>query len=185
MSNELSAQDLLPPEIGLTLLRIEKSEQDWLVRAEGRTRSECPSCGTESSARHSRYWRYLQDLPVQGKEVTLRLRLSRWRCRNAECEQAVFRERLGEVVAPWARRTSRVEEILLLIGHRTGGRAAEFLLKRLAMSVSDDTILRRIKRVARAARHAEQRLRVVGVDDWAWRRDRATGRSWSTWNGEP
>jgi transposase len=96
--------------------------------------------------------RYLQDLPVQGKRVALRLRLSRWRCRNAECEQAIFRERLGEVVAPWARRTSRVEEILLLVGHHSGGRAAEFLLKRLAMSVSDDTILRRIKRVARAPR---------------------------------
>ena len=54
MSNELSAQELLPPEIGLTLLGFEKSEQGWLVRAEGRTRSECPSCGTESSARHSR-----------------------------------------------------------------------------------------------------------------------------------
>jgi hypothetical protein len=62
--------------------------------------------------------------------------LSRWRCRNRECEQAIFRERLGEVVAPWARRTSRVEEVLLLVGHRTGGRAAEFLLKRLAMAVS-------------------------------------------------
>jgi transposase len=147
MSNELSANDLLPPEIGLTLLRFEKSEQGWLVRAEGRTRSECPSCGAESTARHSRYWRHLQDLPVQGKEVALRLRLSRWRCRNAECEQAIFRERLGEVVAPWARRTSRVEEVLLLVGHRTGGRAAEFLLKRLAMAVSDDTILRRLRPV--------------------------------------
>src|SRR5580693_586299 len=96
MSNELSAQDLLPPEIGLTLLGFEKSEQGWLVRAEGRTRSECPSCRTQSTARHSRYWRQLQDLPVQGKRVALRLRLSRWRCRNRECEQAIFRERLGE-----------------------------------------------------------------------------------------
>jgi transposase len=159
MSNELSTQDLLPPEIGLTLLEFEKSEQGWLVRAEGRTRSECPLCGTQSTARHSRYWRPLQDLPVQGKRVALQLRLSRWRCRNRECEQAIFRERRGEVVAPWARRTSRVEEILLLVGHRTGGRGAEFLMKRLAMSISDDTILRRIKRMARAAVHVEQQLR--------------------------
>jgi hypothetical protein len=71
MSNELSAQDLLPPEIGLTLMGFEKSEQGWLVRAEGRTRSECPSCRTQSTARHSRYWRQLQDLPVQGKRVAL------------------------------------------------------------------------------------------------------------------
>ncbi|MGA2730874.1 MAG: ISL3 family transposase [Terracidiphilus sp.] len=175
MSNELSAQDLLPPGIGLTLSGFEKSEQGWLIRAEGRTRSECPSCGTQSSARHSRYWRHLQDLPVQGNRVALRLRLSRWRCRNAECEQAIFRERLGEVVAAWARRTSRVEEVLLLVGHRTGGRAAEFLLKRLAIAVSDDTILRRVKRRARAARHGEQRLRVVGVDDWAWKKGQSYG----------
>ena len=107
--------------------------------------------------------------------MALQLRLSRWRCRNRECEQAIFRERLGEVVAPWARRTSRVEEVLLLVGHRTGGRAAEFLLKRLAMAVSDDTILRRIKRRARAAMHGEQRLRVVGVDDWAWKKGQTYG----------
>src|SRR5580704_6380213 len=178
MSNELSAQDLLPPEIGLTLLGFEKSEEGWLVRAEGRTRSECPSCRTQSTARHSRYWRQLQDLPVQGKRVALRLRLSRWRCRNRECEQAIFRERLGEVVAPWARRTSRVEEVLPLVGHRTGGRAAEFLLKRLAMAVSDDTILRRIKRRASACGWW---VSMTGRG----RRDKPTARSWSIWNEEP
>jgi transposase len=175
MSNELSAQDLLPPEIGLTLLGFEKSEQGWLVCAEGRTRSDCPSCGTQATARHSRYWRQLQDLPAQGKRVALRLRFSRWRCRNAECKQAIFRERLGEVALPWARRTGRVEEVQLLVGHRTGGRAAEFLLKRLAMAVSDDTILRRIKRRARVAIHREQPLRVVGVDDWAWKKGQSYG----------
>jgi zinc-finger of transposase IS204/IS1001/IS1096/IS1165 len=87
MSNELSAQDLLPPEIGLNLLGFEKSEQGSLVRAEGRTRSECPSCRTQSTARHSRYWRQLQDLPVQGKRVELQLRLSRWRCRRSSARR--------------------------------------------------------------------------------------------------
>jgi hypothetical protein len=59
------------PEVGLTLLGFEKSEQGWLVHAEGRTGSECPACGTESTARHSRYWRQLQDLPVQGNRSTM------------------------------------------------------------------------------------------------------------------
>ena len=43
------------------------------------------------------------------------------------------------------------------------------------MAVSDDTILRRVKRRARAARHGEQRLRVVGVDDWAWKKGQTYG----------
>src|ERR1700732_5412016 len=104
MSNELSAQELLPPEIGLTLMEFEKSEQGWVVCAEGRTRSECPSCGTQSTARHSRDGRQLQDLPVQGKRVALQLRLSRWRCRNRECEQAIFRERPDTILRRIKRR---------------------------------------------------------------------------------
>src|ERR1700676_2676043 len=104
MSNELRAQDLLPREIGLTLLGFEKSEQGWFVRAEGRTRSECPSCGTQSTARHSRYWRQLQDLPVQGKRVALQLRLSRWRCRTRECQQPLFRERPDTILRRIKRR---------------------------------------------------------------------------------
>jgi hypothetical protein len=34
--------------------------------------------------RHSRYWRCLQDLPIQGTPVLIRLHVGRWRCRNAD-----------------------------------------------------------------------------------------------------
>jgi transposase len=53
------------------------------------------------------------------------------------------------------------------MGHGTGGRPAERLLHRLGMAVSDDTILRQLKRASRAGQ-AERPLRVVGIDDWAW-----------------
>jgi hypothetical protein len=48
---------------------------------------------------------------------------------------------------PWARRTNRLREGVRLIGHGMGGRPGERLLSRLGMPVSDDTILRAIKRV--------------------------------------
>ena len=48
---------------------------------------------------------------------------------------------------PWARRTNRLREVVRLIGHGMGGRPGERLLSRLGMPVSDDTILRAIKRV--------------------------------------
>jgi len=76
----------------------------------------------------------------------------------------------------WARRTNRVEETVLLVGHRMGGCPAEALMKHLAMAVSDDTILRGVKRMARAkAADVGQRLRVVGVDDWAWKKGQNYG----------
>ena len=41
-------------------------------------------------------------------------------------------------------------------------------MKRLGIMISDDTILRHLKR--RAAHNTNKRLRVVGIDDWSWRK---------------
>ncbi|SDZ05871.1 Transposase [Sinorhizobium meliloti] len=42
-------------------------------------------------------------------------------------------------------------------------------MRRLGMPVSDDTILRQLKRDAARA-HRDATIRVVGIDDWSWRR---------------
>jgi methylmalonyl-CoA mutase cobalamin-binding subunit len=51
-------------------------------------------------------------------------------------------------------------ELVRLLGHTAGGRTSERLLARLGMPVSDDTILRAVKRRAATARNP----RVVGID---------------------
>lgn len=85
---------------------------------------------------------------AQGKRVTVKLLLSRWRCPHQKCERRTFTDRLPTVAAPYARRTRRVGEIVGLLGHSTGGRPGERLMERLGMPVSDDTILRQLKRDA-------------------------------------
>ena len=47
-------------------------------------------------------------------------------------------------------------------------------MKRLGMPVSDDTILRQLKRQV-AARGAPTNVRVAGIDDWSWRKGSAYG----------
>ena len=47
-------------------------------------------------------------------------------------------------------------------------------MKRIGMSISDDTILRSLKRRA-TERRAETSVRVVGVDDWASRKGSTYG----------
>lgn len=42
-------------------------------------------------------------------------------------------------------------------------------MQRLGMPVSDDTILRQLKRDA-AVTYCTSETRVVGIDDWSWRR---------------
>jgi transposase len=47
-------------------------------------------------------------------------------------------------------------------------------MQRLGMPVSDDTILRQLKRDATVA-HRNSEVRVVGIDDWSWRRATSYG----------
>ena len=64
--------------------------------------------------------------------------------------------------------------IVDLIGHGMGGRPAEYLMGRLGMPVSDDTILRQIKRRASISSQ-DANIRIVGIDDWSWRRSTRYG----------
>src|SRR3954465_8544008 len=99
---------VLPSGTPLTLHAIVTTEEGLVVEAEGHSSGPCPGCGRPSTARHSRYWRTMKDLAAHGQAVTLRVRVSRWRCRNPSCETVVFAERLPGVVGPRARHTQRL-----------------------------------------------------------------------------
>ena len=148
---------------------VERREPGWLVAVDSRESASCPECGTQSSSRHSSYLRTLQDLSTQGTPVTIQARVTRWRCRNEQCGRRIFAERLPTLAAPFARRTARFAGIVRLFGHSTGGRPSERLLARLGMPVSDSTILRAVKERA-AAQSSRAAARVIGIDEWAWRK---------------
>ncbi len=122
----------------------------------------------QSTLRHSWHVRRLQDLPLQGAPVIVQLRTGRWRCRNEECGQKTFVEKLTGAAA-FARRTRRVGGFVGLFGHAAGGRVRERLLRRLGMAASDTTILRQLKRHALANGDANP-LRAVAIDDWSQRK---------------
>jgi hypothetical protein len=54
----------------------------------------------------------------------------------------MFTERLPTVAAPWARRTTRLAQLLLAFGMALGGEAGARLVARLGLRTSPDTLLR-------------------------------------------
>lgn len=156
----------------LRVVSAERVDDGWLVSAVGSGDQRCPDCAEHSKSRHSWHERRLQDLPVQGLQVALKLRLGRWRCRNRQCGRKTFVERLPDTAAPAARRTRRVAELLRLLGHTAGGRPGRLLAARLAVPASDNTILRHLKR---HATRVTAPVRVAGIDDWSWRKGWAYG----------
>ena len=78
--------------------------------------AQCPLCHRGSTQIHSRYVRQIADLPCMGCAVRLQLHVRRFFGTNPDCARQIFTERLPSVVAPSARRTTRLSNILTLIG---------------------------------------------------------------------
>jgi len=121
---------------------------------------------------HSRYTRLLADLPWIGYAVRLKLHLKRFFCQNPECQRKIFAERLPNVVAPYARRTLRLHDLLTLIGFAVGGEAGRKLVEGMHLSTSPDTLLRLIRAMPEKPFSTP---RILGVDDFAFRRRRTYG----------
>jgi len=163
----------LPP-CGLAIESIETEADKLRIGARSiSTTAACPLCVTVSARIHSRYSRTLTDLPSQGRRVVLSVCARRFRYVLADCRQRIFAERLETTVdGPFARRTARLEGIVHHLGLALGGRPGQSFARRLLLPVSNDTLLRVVRR--RAVQRPEE-PRVVDIDDFAWKRGHRYG----------
>ncbi|NEU14724.1 ISL3 family transposase [Methylobacterium sp. BTF04] len=159
----------VPDGLYVDELTLDPSGLSLLARTTA-AQAACPTCGHASSRVHSRHLRTLQDLPWQDRAVTWRVQVRRFRC--SHCPGRIFVERIPGLMGSKARRTARLSEAQTEIGMVLGGEAGARLSRRLCMPVSGDTVLRLIRRHPPRAYPAP---RVVGIDDWAWRRGRRYG----------
>ena len=169
----MANQAILPDPTNLHLLQIE-AEGNMITLVVSTTPSEarCSLCQVSSSKVHSHYTRLLADLPWMGHAVRLKLSLRRFFCQNPECQRKIFAERLPNVVVPYARRTLRLQDLLALIGFAVGGEAGRKLAEGMKLSASPDTLLRLIRATPDTPLPTP---RILGVDDFAFRRRRTYG----------
>jgi transposase len=132
----------------------------------------CPLCGQSSTRVHSRYTRRLADLPWHGLALKLVLYARKFFCDNPDCGRQIFTERLPELVAPYARRTRRLDEWFTAIGFAAGGAAGARLLGVLGLSATPAMLLARIRAYPLTC---DATPRVLGIDDFAFRRGRRYG----------
>jgi len=132
----------------------------------------CPLCQCRSTRIHSRYTRLVADLPWMGCALRLELHTRRFFCLTAHCPRQIFTERLPNVVAPYARRTSRLTDVFTLIGFALGGEAGKRFVMGMGLSTSPDTLLGLIR--AQQDRQFPT-PHVLGVDDFSFCKRRTYG----------
>jgi len=170
----LMGRDLSLAPCGLVVERVETEAAGLLIVARpASTTAARLTCGSASTRIHSTYRRSLADLPAQGRVVRISVRTRRFRRALPTCGQRIFTERLVATAArPFARRTTRLEGTVHHLGLALGGRPSQGFARRLLLPVSKDTLLRVVRR--NAVSPAEVR-RVVGIDDWAFKRGQRYG----------
>ena len=107
------------------------------------------------------------DLPISGRFVSLIVSVRRFFCENSCCFRKIFAEQFPLFIRPHAKQTTRLQEALCQIGFALGGEAGARLGGQLGFAGSPDTILRLVRTQQLPSTASP---RVIGIDDWAWKR---------------
>jgi transposase len=143
-----------------------------MFAATSRPRAHCPQCQRLSLRVRGRYQRVVTDLPWGEIIVKLELQTRKFFCDNDKYRQRIFCERLPKVVAPYGRQTIRFNKLLTAVGFALGGRAGERLTSDLYIPSDARTLLRQIYDEPLGKM---ERVRILGVDDFAFRKGRRYG----------
>ena len=105
----------------------------------------CPCCGKKSNNIHSRYMRTIKDLPIQENKVVLKIKAKVFFCKNPKCTVNTFAEQFN-FIEGHSRMTTRLKNRIIDTSKGMSARASKPVINNGITNISDDTILRLIKK---------------------------------------
>ncbi|WP_443612858.1 ISL3 family transposase [Actinoallomurus purpureus] len=156
---------------GLSGLIIDDVTDDGeLIRVRARSREmpvPCPGCGVGTAHVHAWCERTVADVPVDGRQVVVNVRLRRLVCRDWRCPRRTFREQVAGVLERHQRRTVRLAAQVGAVVRELAGRASARVFSALGVRICRHTALRALLRIPLPMVATP---RVLGVDDFSLRR---------------
>ena len=151
-----------------------KMEDDSIVMyvEPARKQARCPYCSTESGKAHSRYERKLQDLPIQGRKVTIYLTNRKYFCMNEDCDHRTFTEQFS-FYEPKATKTKRLQDEIKRISMTQSAVSASKYLRGSVADVGKSTICALLKKAGTIPDRAE--VTMVCIDDFALKKRQRYG----------
>ena len=165
--------DFTPPIGSLTCQAIDQQSNSLIAHLTSTSISACcPLCGQTSARIHSRYHRRLTDLPVAGHPFVWQLKVRKFFCDNDACDLRIFTERFPQHIQPYARWLSNCQGQLRQLGLVAGGQYGSQISRLFGLLVSGSTLLRRARECTLPVATTP---RVLGVDDWAFKKRQRYG----------
>jgi len=151
----------------LKIQKIENYESVSRIYASARSpRSRCPVCGKYSNRVHDYYYRTISDLPIFQSKTIIILKTRKFKCVNRLCQRKVFSEQTPAILR-YSRRTERTAKLLETLAIELTGRLGSIVSKQLNLTVSSSTMTK----IAHNLPLPDiVQPKVLGVDDWAYRK---------------
>ncbi|KOG08233.1 hypothetical protein ADK34_39275 [Streptomyces viridochromogenes] len=132
---------------------------------------KCPGCRARARRVHSCYERSLAERPLSGKKLLVRLRVRPFFCDRAACRRRTFVEQVSGLSERYRRASLGLKAWLYQVAVELGGRPGERLCRRMHLTAGRTRLLELL-----VPPPVPQRApRVLGVDEFAFRRGRAYG----------
>lgn len=135
--------------------------------------NRCPECGHWTNRVHSHYHRTVEDIPICGMKVVLRIHTRKFVCTNPHCYRRIFSERFPGFLESSQRKTVRLNHFITQIAFSLGGNPGAAFCERIGLSASKDTLLRRVQ--DKSETPDDEDVSVIGIDDWAYKRGQRYG----------
>lgn len=128
------------------ILNYEYIDENLVITVTRTNKSDvCPGCGKKSNNVHSRYFRTIKDLPIQENKVILKIKAKVFFCKNPKCVINTFAEQFN-CIEGHSRMTTRLKNRIIDTSKGMSARASKSVVNNGIANISDDTILRLIKK---------------------------------------
>lgn len=130
----------------LKVIKYEYIDDTLLITAERINKSAiCPCCGKKSTSIHSRYTRTIKDLPIQENKVVLNIVTKVFFCKNEKCNTNTFAEQF-DFIENHSRMSTRLKNKIVETSKGMSARHSRTIINKDIANISDDTILRLLKK---------------------------------------
>ena len=171
-TNKINLSGFYPDS--LKIIKVSNEEDRIVIQMKSQKYSYfCWKCEFEMKRYHATYPRTVQDLPILGKQVILKILSYNYYCDNPECDVKTFAETYEGFIGKNKRMTSRCEELVKMLALETSCEGASIICQKMGIKVSGDTLINMLKKACddnAAFYEVNPHITSIGIDDFAYRK---------------